>query len=319
MLDSYPLLKEIPFPSVFRDQLQTLQVNLGYKCNLQCLHCHVNASPQRTEVMSSSTIEDITNFVQKYKVSQVDLTGGAPEMHPQFEQLIIKLSALNCSIIVRTNLVILNEPDYQHLIDLMMKYNVTLMASLPCYLQENVDQQRGQGTFDQSIKVLQILNKKGYGKQLHRLQLNLVFNPQGPELPAEQKQLEKSYKDYLLKHFQIEFNQLLTISNQPIKRFGSMLMSKKEFSPYMTLLKTSFKEENLHQVMCKFIISVDWQGYVYDCDFNQMLNLPILNEHQSIHISKYHPEKNRHIPIQVAGHCYACTAGNGSSCSGTLS
>jgi len=287
MLDSYPLLKEIPFPSVFRDQLQTLQVNLGYKCNLQCLHCHVNASPQRTEVMSSSTIEDITNFVQKYKVSQVDLTGGAPEMHPQFEQLIIKLSALNCSIIVRTNLVILNEPDYQYLIDLMVKYNVILMASLPCYLQENVDQQRGQGTFDQSIKVLQILNKKGYGKQLHRLQLNLVFNPQGPELPAEQKQLEKSYKDYLLKHFQIEFNQLLTISNQPIKRFGSMLMSKKEFSPYMTLLKTSFKEENLHQVMCKFIISVDWQGYVYDCDFNQMLNLPILNEHQSIHISKY--------------------------------
>jgi radical SAM/Cys-rich protein len=319
MLDSYPLLKDIPFPSVFRENLQTLQVNLGYKCNLQCLHCHVNASPQRTEVMSSTTIKDIIEFVQTYKISQIDLTGGAPEMHPQFEQLVIKLSALNCSIIVRTNLVILNEPGYLDLIDLMVKYNVTLMASLPCYLQENVDQQRGKGTFAQSVKVLQLLNTKGYGKSLHKLQLNLVFNPQGPELPAEQKQLEKSYKDFLLSHFKIVFNKLLTISNQPIKRFGSMLMSKKEFSPYMDLLQESFVEQNLHQVMCKFIISIDWQGYVYDCDFNQMLGLAIKNGQQPIHISHYHPENNRHIPVQVAGHCYACTAGSGSSCGGTLS
>ncbi|MFK5892140.1 MAG: arsenosugar biosynthesis radical SAM protein ArsS, partial [Pseudomonadota bacterium] len=311
MLDSYPLLKDISFPQVSRDRLQTLQVNLGYKCNLQCLHCHVNAGPNRTEVMSSNTIEDILSFVQVYKISQIDLTGGAPEMHPQFEEFIIKLSALNCSIIVRTNLVILNEPDYQHLIDIMVKFDVTLMASLPCYLQENVDHQRGKGTFEQSIQVLQLLNKKGYGKALDKLQLNLVFNPQGPELPAEQQQLESAYKDYLLSHFQIVFNQLLTISNQPIKRFGSMLMSKNEFSPYMDLLKTSFVEKNLEQLMCKFIISIDWQGYVYDCDFNQMLDLPIVNNQQRLHISEYHPEDNRHIPIQVAGHCYACTAGSG--------
>jgi radical SAM/Cys-rich protein len=319
MLDSFPLLKDIPFPQIARNKLQTLQVNLGYKCNLQCLHCHVNASPSRTEVMSSTTVESIINFVQKYQITQVDLTGGAPEMHPQFEQIIIKLSQLNCSIIVRTNLVILNEPGYQHLIDLMVNYNVTLMASLPCYLQENVDHQRGKGTFDQSIVVLQLLNKKGYGKDSEKLQLNLVFNPQGPELPAQQPQLESAYKAYLLSHFQIVFNQLLTISNQPIKRFGSMLMSKNEFSPYMDLLKNSFVEKNLDQVMCKFIISVDWQGYVYDCDFNQMLDLPIQNNQQSIHISEYHPENNRHIPIQVAGHCFACTAGSGSSCGGALS
>jgi len=319
MLDTYPLLKDIPFPQIARNHLQILQVNLGYKCNLQCLHCHVNASPNRTEVMAAATVASIINFVKNHKITQVDLTGGAPEMHPQFEQIIIKLSQLKCSIIVRTNLVILNESGYQHLIDFMVKYNVILMASLPCYLQENVDHQRGKGTFVESVEVLQLLNKKGYGKYQDKLQLNLVFNPQGPELPAEQEKLEKDYKHYLLTHYKIEFNKLLTISNQPIKRFGSMLISKNEFFPYMDLLQTSFVEKNLEQVMCKFIISIDWQGYVYDCDFNQMLDLPIINRQQRMHISDYHPENNRHIPIQVAGHCYACTAGSGSSCGGTLS
>ncbi len=319
MLDTYPLLKDIAFPQISRDQLQILQVNLGYKCNLQCLHCHVNASPRRTEVMSSTTVEAILTFVKKYKIKQVDLTGGAPEMHPQFEQLIIKLSQLNCSIIVRTNLVILNDPAFQHLIDLMVNFNVTLMASMPCYLQKNVDHQRGEGTFEQSIEVLKLLNKKGYGKDKNELQLNLVFNPQGPELSADQQQLESAYKDYLLSCFHIVFNQLLTINNQPINRFGSMLISKNEFSSYMDLLQTSFVKKNLDQVMCKFIISVDWQGYVYDCDFNQMLDLPIRNNQQAFHINEYHPENNQHIPVQVAGHCYACTAGRGSSCGGALS
>ncbi|MFK5985310.1 MAG: arsenosugar biosynthesis radical SAM protein ArsS [Pseudomonadota bacterium] len=319
MLDSFPLLKDIHFPQISRNRLQILQVNLGYKCNLQCLHCHVNASPNRTEVMEEKTIVQLLSFVKKYQITQIDLTGGAPEMHPQFEQLIIKLSALNCSIIVRTNLVILNEPEYKHLVDLLVKYDVTLMASLPCYLQENVDHQRGKGTFAQSIQVLQLLNQKGYGKTASQLQLNLVFNPQGAELPGDQIQLEVAYKEYLLSHFDIVFNQLFTITNQPIKRFGSMLMSKKEFIPYMTLLQDSFVEKNLQQVMCKFIISVDWKGYIYDCDFNQMLDLPIQYKQHPLHISDYHPEGNQHIPIQVAGHCYACTAGSGSSCGGALS
>jgi radical SAM/Cys-rich protein len=318
MLDSFPLLKAISFPEISRGKLETLQVNLGYKCNLQCLHCHVNAGPNRIEVMSSETISDILAFIEKYKITQVDLTGGAPEMHPQFEALLYKLFDLNCTIIVRTNLVILNEPEYQHLVDVMVKNNVTLMASLPCYLQENVDKQRGKGTFDESIAVLQLLNEKGYGLN-EKLQLNLVFNPQGPELPSEQQQLQQAYKDYLYSHFKIKFNHLLTISNQPIKRFGSLLMSKKQFAPYMELLQTSFVEKNLQQVMCKFIISIDWQGYVYDCDFNQMLDLPIKDRHQAIHICKYDPQMGQDIPIQVAGHCYACTAGDGSSCTGSLS
>jgi radical SAM/Cys-rich protein len=323
MLDSYPLLKAISFPEISREQLKTLQINLGYKCNLQCLHCHVNASPSRTEVMSSETISDILQFIKKHKITQVDLTGGAPEMNPQFEDLIYKLTALNCSIIVRTNLVIFNELGYQHLIDVMVDNNVTLMASLPCYLQENVDKQRGKGTFDESIKVLRLLNSKGYGKKGHNgskeLQVNLVFNPQDYDLPGDQSQLQQAYKDYLFSHFKIEFNQLLTITNQPIKRFGSMLMSKNQFNPYMDLLQTSFVEENLDQVMCKFIISIDWQGYVYDCDFNQMLDLPIKDRHQSLHIREYDPQTYQSIPIQVAGHCYACTAGSGSSCTGALS
>ncbi len=319
MLDSLPLLKKITFPNIFREKLQTLQVNLGYKCNLQCLHCHVNASPNRTEVMSAQILDDIIEFVNINNIKQIDLTGGAPEMHPQFDDLIIKLSNLGCSIIVRTNLVILNEPNYAHLADLFVKYDVTLMASLPCYLQENVDQQRGKGTFNQSISVLQVLNKKGYGTHSSKLQLNLVFNPQGAELPGDQVELEKSYKDYLHSHFKIVFNQLFTITNQPIKRFGSMLMSKKEFFPYMDLLQSSFVNKNLDSVMCKSIVSIDWQGYIYDCDFNQMLDLPISENQNKFHIRDYHPGNNIDIPIQVAGHCYACTAGSGSSCGGALS
>jgi len=259
MLDSFPLLQKISFPKISRKALDTLQVNLGYKCNLQCLHCHVNASPARTEVMDKENLSTLIDFVKKFKISYVDLTGGAPEMHPQFAELLQQLSSLKCQIIVRTNLVILNDPEYTHLIDLLIKYKVILMASMPCYLEENVDKQRGSGTFLDSIEILKLLNEKGYGKEASDLKLNLIYNPQGPELPPEQHLLERDYKKHLFEQYQIEFNNLLTITNLPIKRFGSLLMSKQLFDPYIDLLKKSFVNDNLESVMCRNIISVDWQ------------------------------------------------------------
>jgi len=319
MLDSFPTLKNIPFPSIVRDELQTLQINLGYRCNLQCKHCHVNASPQRKEMMSRENINLLLDFVNKYQIKNVDLTGGAPEMHPEFKFLIETLSSLGVNIIVRSNLVILAEPDYEHLIDLFVKHNVTITASLPCYLQENVDKQRGKGTFQHSIDVLNRLNSRGYGRVDTSLQLNLVYNPQGPELPPPQNQLEQDYKAFLKKHYEIEFDQLYTITNIPIKRFGSMLMSKNKLHDYMQLLKDSFSPDNIQGVMCRTLISVDWQGYIFDCDFNQMLQLPIIRDQQPLHISHFEPQELKEIPIEVAGHCYGCTAGQGSSCGGSLS
>lgn len=319
MLDSFPTLKNIPFPTVMRDELHTVQVNLGYRCNLQCLHCHVNASPHRKESMSRENILALLKLVEKYPIKTVDLTGGAPEMHPDFIFLIESLSALGVEIIVRSNLVILAEPEYAHLVDLFVQHKVAITASLPCYLQENVDKQRGKGTFENSIQVLNHLNSKGYGRQESSLQLNLVFNPQGPELPPPQSQLQSDYKAFLKKHYDIEFDQLFTITNIPIKRFGSMLMSKNLLDSYVQLLKDSFSPDNLPGLMCRSLISVDWQGYVYDCDFNQMLNLPVSKNNQPIHIRDFQPQDIKAIPIEVAGHCYGCTAGQGSSCGGTIS
>ncbi len=318
MLDSFPYLEKISFPPLQRDKLKSLQINLGYLCNLQCQHCHVNAGPLRKEIMDEKTWLHILDFIQEYQIKQVDLTGGAPEMHPFFAQILKQLHSLGCHIIVRTNLVILKQSPYQSLMSLMKQYGVELMASMPCYLEENVDKQRGDGTFNDSIEVLQQLNQLGYGQLETNLILNLVYNPQDAHLPPEQAELEHDYKNYLLEHYQIRFNQLLTITNIPIKRFGSMLLSKGKFDDYMNLLQASYQAKNLEAVMCLSLLSVDWLGYVYDCDFNQMLSLPIEKNEQKIHISDYHPQIDQQLAIKVSGHCYACVAGNGSSCGGSL-
>jgi len=268
--------------------------------------------------MSEQTIEDILQFVQKYHIQQVDLTGGAPELHPQFEYLIESLYRLNCEVIVRSNLSVLQEPDYHHLMDVFVKYKLVVMASMPCYLEENVDKQRGKGTFKDCIKTLQQLNDKGYGTADSALNINLIYNPQGAELPPHQSALEGDYKKHLLDNYGISFNQLLTITNLPINRFGSVLISTNQFDNYMDLLQTSFVEQNLDDVMCRQLISVDWQGYCYDCDFNQMLDLGIKRNQKKLLLCDYQPIVDQQIPIEVAGHCFGCTAGAGSSCTGAL-
>ena len=319
MLDTFPHITKIPFPSIQRKALEIVQINLGYRCNQQCQHCHVNASPKRTEMMSEEVLLQTLDFISNNHIKTVDLTGGAPEMHPMFSFFIKSLSALGVRIIDRCNLTILNESGYEYVADLFAEYAVEVVASMPCYLEENVNKQRGKGVFSSSIKSLKQLNKLGYGKPDSGLILNLVFNPQGASLAPEQAQLEKDYKNFLHKEFGITFNHLFTITNVPIKRFGSMLLSKNDFDDYMHLLRQSYHEENLGSVMCRNQLSIDWQGYLYDCDFNQMLDMPLTNNGNKMHISKLNVSDLDNREILVAGHCYACTAGQGSSCGGALS
>ncbi|MCW8930413.1 MAG: arsenosugar biosynthesis radical SAM protein ArsS [Gammaproteobacteria bacterium] len=319
MLDTLPLLKKITFPVINRKKIDILQINLGYRCNQQCLHCHVNAGPNRKEEMSHDVLLQTLDFIKCHQIKMVDLTGGAPEMHPEFIFLIEALYEMGVTVIDRCNLTILNEPGYEHLSEALAKNHVEIVASMPCYLEENVNKQRGSGVFESSIKALKHLNQLGYGKNDSSLMLNLVYNPQGASLSPEQIQLEKDYKTFLQDHFDITFNQLFTITNVPVKRFGSMLISKKEFLPYMDLLKSAYQAENLEAVMCRYQLSVDWQGYFYDCDFNQMLDLSLQNNGEKLHIGSATLEDVNNREIIVAGHCYACTAGQGSSCGGALS
>jgi len=319
MLDTFEKLKSIPFPAIDKNDVDTLQVNLGYRCNQRCLHCHVNAGPNRTEEMSDKVIKVLLAVLEKRKIKTLDLTGGAPEMHPQFCELVARASQLGVRVIDRCNLSILLEEGYEHMADFLQENRVEVVASLPCYLEENVDKQRGDGIFQQSIIALQRLNALGYGKEDHSLTLNLVYNPQGAQLPPPQKALEKDYKKALLARYGISFNQLFTITNVPIKRFGSTLLSQNQFEPYMALLKNSFLSQNLEHVMCRSLVSVDWQGYLYDCDFNQMLHLNMMScDSQKKHLKHWLEDDLGHQSIQVLGHCYACTAGQGSSCGGAL-
>lgn len=314
-----PLLESSDFPSINRGELTTLQVNLGYICNQQCLHCHVNAGPRRKEIMSTGTIASIKNFLRDSTVKVLDLTGGAPEMNPGFRELVRFAREHAIHVMDRCNLTILSEPGQEALAQFLADHKVELIASLPCYSQENVDQQRGKGVFAASIVGLQMLNKLGYGKQGSGLLLNLVYNPLGPNLPPPQLALESDYKARLLEDFGIEFNSLFTITNMPIKRFGSTLVSKGQFQDYMQLLKDNYAAPTLSSVMCRSLISVDWQGYLYDCDFNQMLDLPLRwDQRTRVHIDELSAAQVAGKPIQVADHCYACTAGQGSSCGGAL-
>ena len=315
MLDTIKLLEKSDFPAIKRDALQTLQVNLGYLCNQQCLHCHVDASPRRTEIMQAEVIELVKTFLIKQQIKTLDLTGGAPEMNPHFRELVSFARDNGIHVMDRCNLTILEEEGYEWLGDFLAENAVEVIASLPCYLQENVEAQRGKGVFDPSVKGLQRLNVLGYGKS-KKLPLNLVYNPQGPVLAPSQVELEVAYKKELKQRFDVVFNQLYTITNMPIKRFGSMLLSKNEFKPYMELLKSSHQDSNIETVMCKSLISVDWQGYVYDCDFNQMLGLSIPVKHKHLKDLIDHNFEDNNISIM--DHCYGCTAGQGSSCGGAL-
>ena len=320
MLDSKPLLLKSDFPALQRETLETLQVNLGYTCNQSCKHCHVNAGPNRTEQMSLDTINDILTFIKTNNIKKLDLTGGAPELNPHFRYLVSEARSLNVEVIDRCNLTILSEPDQEDLAKFLARKQVEIVASLPCYQQENVDEQRGEGVFALSIAGLKKLNALGYGIEGTGLKLNLMYNPTGAFLPPEQGVLETDYKQKLLNDFGIQFNNLFTLTNMPIMRFGSSLISKGEFDTYMSLLKASHSDYNLQTVMCRSLISIDWQGYVFDCDFNQMLDIPSkINNIPRLHLTDLNTTELKLSEILVADHCYGCTAGSGSSCGGALS
>lgn len=307
------------FPPLRRAQLTTLQVNLGYRCNQSCLHCHVNAGPTRTEMMDAETVDGVIAVLRARRIETLDLTGGAPELNVHFRRLVQAARALGVRVIDRCNLTILSEPGQDGLAEFLAEHRVEVVASLPCYSVANVDRQRGDGVFDRSIAGLQQLNALGYGDASRGLVLNLVYNPQGPVLPPPQAQLEADYKRELLAHFGIRFNQLYTLANMPIQRFGSTLVSKGTFQSYLQLLKNAYRADNLGTVMCNSMLSVDWQGDLYDCDFNQMLALPArLQGRAKPHLRDLLATDGVGEFIRVADHCYGCTAGQGSSCGGAL-
>ena len=319
MRPTLPLLVDTDFPALRRRRLETLQVNLGYRCNQSCLHCHVNAGPNRTEMMDEATVQLVLEVLQARQLTTLDLTGGAPELNPHFRELVRGARALGVRVIDRCNLTILSEPGQEGLAEFLADQGVEITASLPCYSAANVDRQRGDGVFDRSIAALQTLNALGYGQAGSPLVLNLVYNPQGPSLPPPQGPLENDYKRELEKHFGIRFNHLFALTNMPVQRFGSTLLSKGTFHDYMQLLKSAYRAENLDTVMCRTLISVDWHGDLHDCDFNQMLNLPAtLPGRSRPHLRDLLTQDSEGQPIHVADHCYGCTAGQGSSCGGAL-
>jgi len=319
MRDTWPLLEKIEFPPLVRRRLDTLQVNVGYRCNQSCVHCHVGAGPQRTEEMAGETIDLVVAVLAHRRIATLDITGGAPELNPHFRRLVRAARDLGVRVIDRCNLTILEVAGQEDLAEFLKLQQAEIVASLPCYLADNVDRQRGKGVFESSIRGLRHLNALGYGREGTGYILNLVYNPQGPSLPPPQEALEADYRRELGDKFGIVFNRLFTLANMPIQRFGSTLISKGEFDRYLGLLRHAHREENLDSVMCRDLVSVDWRGYLYDCDFNQMLDLPLTGP----------PGVRRRLedlltddldrnPIRVAGHCYGCTAGQGSSCGGAL-
>jgi len=316
---TFPLLQVTDFPPLRRAQLTTLQVNLGYLCNQTCVHCHVDAGPKRTELMEMETIAHVLAFLKEQpQVRTLDITGGAPEMNPHFRYLVSEGRELGGQVIDRCNLTVLEEPGYEYLAEFLATQQVEVVASLPCYLEDNVDRQRGNGVFQASIRALHRLNALGYGQPGSGLTLNLVYNPQGPVLPPPQQNLEDDYRGHL-GELGIVFNHLYTITNMPIARFGSTLVSKGKFHDYMRLLRESFRPENLDTVMCRSLLSLDWQGYVHDCDFNQMLDIPLGADSVSrTHLTDLLGKDLQGEPIAIADHCYGCTAGQGSSCSGAM-
>ena len=319
MHDTLPLLEKIPFPAIRRGRLDTLQVNVGYRCNQSCMHCHVGASPHRTEEMSGEVADVALAFLERRRLSTLDITGGAPELNPHFRRMVRAARAMGVRVIDRCNLTILEVEGQEDLAAFLAREQVEIVASMPCYLEDNVTRQRGKGVFDASIRGLQRLNALGYGRDGSGLTLNLVYNPQGPSLPPPQAALEADYKRVLGDNHGVAFNRLYTLANMPIQRFGSTLISKGEFDSYLDTLRHAHLDANLDGVMCRNLISIDWRGFVYDCDFNQMLDLPLKRGAQDrLHLSELLDDDLNDNPIRVAGHCFGCTAGQGSSCGGAL-
>jgi radical SAM/Cys-rich protein len=313
-----PLLAPSNFPRITRRRVDTVQVNLGYRCNQTCLHCHVNAGPQRKEMMRRETIDHVLRFLDATGATTIDVTGGAPELNPYFRYLVKSARDAGVRVIDRCNLTILLEPDQEDLAGFLAMHRVEITASLPCYLEDNVDSQRGKGVYERSIRALRQLNALGYGTE-PELPLNLVYNPLGPRLPPEQNSLEADYRRELGSRFGISFTRLYTLANMPIQRFGSTLVTQGRFGEYMRLLREAHRDENLEQVMCRTLVSVDWEGYLYDCDFNQMLGIPLaVAGRPRRHVSELPAELLADGDIAVADHCYGCTAGQGSSCGGAL-
>jgi len=311
-----PLLARSDFPALRRKALEIVQVNVGYRCNQSCLHCHVNAGPTRTETMSLETADQVLAYLAASGAHTLDITGGAPELNAVFRHLVGEASAQGVKVLDRCNLTILFEPGHEDLAEFLAGHRVEVIASLPCYTEELVDRQRGKGVYEKSVRGIQRLNELGYGRPGSGLELHLVYNPQGPSLPPSQEKLESDYKRILGEHFGIVFNRLFTLANMPIQRFGSTLVTKGQFNTYMDLLRGAHRTENLDTVMCRNLVSID---YLYDCDFNQMLGLPLARGGQKrTHVSDALGSDLSGNPIVVRDHCFGCTAGQGSSCGGAL-
>lgn len=296
--------------------VETIQVNIGLRCNLECGHCHVVSSPRRKEMMDWETMEHVIAAAEKADAKLIDITGGAPEMHPQFRRFVQTVRGKGFTVLVRTNLTILLETGYESCPAFFREQTVQLCASLPCYMEENVDAQRGTGVFEDSITALQRLNGYGYGIQPY-LPLNLVYNPVGPTLPADQSELERDYREALRSEYGIEFTNLLTIANMPIGRFRSDLKREDQLEGYNQLLRDSFNSETLDGLMCRHQINIGWDGSMYDCDFNLALKLPV-EKGLPQHIRDFDPELFGHRRIVTGNYCFGCTAGSGSSCTGAL-
>lgn len=296
--------------------VETIQVNIGLKCNLECVHCHVVSSPRRKEMMSWETMECVITAAEESRAKLVDITGGAPEMHPFFRRFVRDLREKGFRVLVRTNLTILLQSGFETMPDFFREQEVQLCASLPCYLEENVDQQRGNGVFEDSIQALKLLNRLGYGVESN-LTLNLVYNPVGPTLPPHQSELEFDYKQHLKSEYGIAFTNLLTIANMPIGRFRSDLTRENKIEAYNQLLRDSINLATVDGLMCRRQISVGWDGRLYDCDFNLALKLPVGKDYPQ-NIRDFNPSLLAHRRILTGSHCFGCTAGSGSSCGGAL-
>ncbi|RNC71065.1 MAG: radical SAM/Cys-rich domain protein [Desulfuromonadales bacterium] len=309
-------LREIdPLYTTF-EGLQTLQVNLGNRCNLSCAHCHVDASPAGKRIMGQEVMEKIAGLLARRPGITLDITGGCPEMNPHFRFLVEATQGLSCRRMVRSNLAILTEPGMEWLPSFFRDQELVVIASLPCYLEENVDKQRGGGVFEKSITALRQLNELGYGDSL---ELDLVYNPGGPFVPGSQKELEQSYKKELLARYGIHFTSLFTIANAPIGRFREYLEAKGAYERYLATLATRFNPDAARTIMCRTLVSVDWKGFLYNCDFNQAIGLPITGaDGHILKIDDLEEAARSGVELFLAQHCYSCTAGEGSSCTGAL-
>ncbi len=300
-------------------KVDVLQINMGKYCNQACLHCHVEAGPARKEMMTLDTVESVLRFLEKSDIKKVDITGGAPELNPHFDTLVERCVQLGRHVMDRCNLTVIFEPGKGYLPDFFQKNRVELICSLPCYTEENVDQQRGKGTFAQSIRALQLLNRLGYGVTDTGLELQLVYNPVGAHLPPPQDRLERDYRKILKEKYGIVFNHLYCLTNMPITRFETFLKLRNEYHQYVELIESAFNPATLDKVMCRDLLSVGWEGSIYDCDFNQMLELPMRNQQgKPLMIWDLGANGLEDQSIIVGNHCYACTAGAGSSCGGSL-